>query len=708
MEVWRRKTVPLTVATGISAILALASTGVAWMVPEASLIALIAVGAAAALGLALAVHLGHRLRQLLAESQQAQRLNRASEDLIRGVLLASTDWLWETDADDRFTFITGQPRTTLGLPIAEMIGKPRSLLMFDPEDEQARAYRALIAARQPYREFVYRTRGRTPGMAHYIRISGQPRFSETGEFLGYRGLATDITEIIRLRAETDEVQAQLQKTVQGMPAAFAMYDASDRLVLWNRRYVDYFFKGVEDQLRAGIAYEDLLALRVKAGQMLGIDDDGRWIQTRIDQHRNPSGPQEFQSRDGRWLRIEEFRSPGGVTISFFEDITPLKEAEAALRESEERHRRLAEASPSGIVQIDTDGIILYANPALAQILGYEQPELLVGKPAQLFLADDSRQLMIQRIRDNWPSEPITREYAITRRDGSQRDIFISGVPLADQKRASRTLLCTVFDITDRKQAERQSIEARHEAELASRAKTEFLANMSHELRTPLNAIIGFCQLMRDQIFGPLGNPRYHTYTVDILDSANLLLGIINDLLDIAKIEAGRLRLDYQNLSLEDVAESAMRLVATRAQENGVTLTMALEDPHLELIADARALKQMLLNLLSNAVKFTPMGGSVTLSSSVADGWLSLCVADTGVGIEPDAIDVAMRPFGQIDSVMNRRHQGTGLGLPLTRSLAELHGGSLTLLSTPGHGTQAIIRLPLEPELSEPPMTLLAR
>ncbi len=239
-------------------------------------------------------------------------------------------------------------------------------------------------------------------------------------------------------------------------------------------------------------------------------------------------------------------------------------------------------------------------------------------------------------------------------------------------------------------------EARDVADAASRTKSEFLANMSHELRTPLNAIMGFSEVIQNQMFGLVGVPQYVDYAADIYASGAHLLEIINDILDLSKVEAGKLEVTEERLDLRAVAESVFQLVKGRADEGGVTLMHDIAHDLPRLYADKRKLKQMLLNLLSNAIKFTHQGGAVDLFARVADdGGLALCIRDTGIGIAADQIDLVLAPFGQVDSALAREHQGTGLGLPLVKALVELHGGHLTLESEPEVGTNVSLCFPPE-------------
>jgi len=233
-----------------------------------------------------------------------------------------------------------------------------------------------------------------------------------------------------------------------------------------------------------------------------------------------------------------------------------------------------------------------------------------------------------------------------------------------------------------------------QAEAANRAKSEFLANMSHELRTPLNAIIGFSEVMKDETFGPVGSDRYRTYAEDIHDSGRHLLSLINDILDLSKVESGSDELHEEDIEILEVTETALKMVRQRAAKRGLELELELPDGLPLLRADKRKMMQILANLLTNAIKFTDPGGKVTLRGwCKMDSGFVFQIADTGIGIAPEDILKALAQFGQIDSDLNRKFEGTGLGLPLTKALVELHGGYLDLQSQVGVGTTVTVRFP---------------
>ncbi len=253
-------------------------------------------------------------------------------------------------------------------------------------------------------------------------------------------------------------------------------------------------------------------------------------------------------------------------------------------------------------------------------------------------------------------------------------------------------LFVVQQLRWREAAEAELLAAKERAEMANRAKSEFLANMSHELRTPLNAIIGFAELMKSRTFGPLSE-RYTDYAGDIFNSGTHLLSLINDILNLSKLEAGQLALQEQEVDLAATVADCISLLEAQSRSAQIRLAVALDRNARLVRADERRLRQILINLLSNAVKFTPEGGEIRVSSAQTEAGLAIAVSDTGIGMAPQDIPVAMSPFGQVDSTIRRRQEGTGLGLPLAKHLVELHGGTFTIESQINVGTTVTFMLP---------------
>jgi two-component system, cell cycle sensor histidine kinase PleC len=237
-------------------------------------------------------------------------------------------------------------------------------------------------------------------------------------------------------------------------------------------------------------------------------------------------------------------------------------------------------------------------------------------------------------------------------------------------------------------------EEKTRAEEANQAKSKFLANMSHELRTPLNAIIGFSEIMESAMFGPLGAAKYTEYSRDIRESGQYLLDVINDILDMSKIEAGSVHFNPETVELDQILADSLRVVGGRASEKRLTLKSEIT-PGIKLNADRRALKQIALNLLSNAVKFTADGGAVSVRGRTRRGMVTIAIQDNGIGIPKDALHKLGRPFEQVESQLTKRYQGSGLGLAIAKSLVEMHGGAMRIRSILGRGTTVVVRLPAQ-------------
>ena len=295
-----------------------------------------------------------------------------------------------------------------------------------------------------------------------------------------------------------------------------------------------------------------------------------------------------------------------------------------------------------------------------------------------------------------PGQPLERRLSDGRWEQVTEEVLKGG---------GRILIIT--NISERKRTEGALVAAMEAAVAASQAKSQFLANMSHELRTPLNAIIGFSEIMEKQLFGPLGDPRYAEYSSDVLASGRHLLEIINDILDMSKIDAGKFEIDEAPMNIAKEIASAVVLVRGRAAEGRIETEVKAADRLPELRADARVVRQILINLLSNAIQFTPAGGRVTVSANLLpDRRLRFSVTDTGIGMAAEDIPKALEPFQQLDVGLDRRHEGTGLGLPLCKRLTELHGGELAIKSAHGVGTTVTVTFPAERTLGAGPILAL--
>jgi PAS domain S-box-containing protein len=385
-------------------------------------------------------------------------------------------------------------------------------------------------------------------------------------------------------------------------------------------------------------------------------------------------------------------------------ITEEKRMAGALRSSEKRYRSLFDNAGIGICQVATSGEWLNANITLANILHYDSPQdLLAAQPdlhGKLFVDQRKRQEWFGKLHEGSHTECEIQLYTKNRH---VIWVSLSGRAVEASEGMGPCYECTMYDITERRQAEIGLLKAKEQADFANRSKSEFLANMSHELRTPLNAIIGFSEIIRDQLFGPVTQPQYVEYSRDIYDSGHLLLSLINDILDMSKIEAGKRALAETTLDIERIIQSVTRLVTSRAKESKLRLNVYVPRDLPALYGEEKAIKQIVTNLLTNAIKFTPEGGAVSLTAGTDEyGRIYIKVEDTGIGIATEDIPVALAPFGQIESALSRKHQGTGLGLPLTKALVELHGGVLDLQSKVGEGTTVTVVFPADRVTARPP------
>ncbi|MBF0249787.1 MAG: PAS domain S-box protein [Alphaproteobacteria bacterium] len=385
------------------------------------------------------------------------------------------------------------------------------------------------------------------------------------------------------------------------------------------------------------------------------------------------------------------------------NITAQMKAEARAAQAQDQLRVLSSAmeqSPSAVFITGVSGIIEYVNTRFTELTGYEYHEAVGETPRILKSPDTPREVHADLWRTISQGREWRGEIKDNSKDGSEFWAYATIAPVKDASGAITHFVAIHEDITERKENEERLRDATRRAEVANKAKSELLANMSHELRTPLNAIIGFSDMMVNTVFGPLGHGHYAEYSRDINESGRHLLSLINDILDVSAIEAGKLELRPEPLALDAVARQSMKLVEPRAEKGGVRLFGDMAPDLPTFFGDERRIKQILLNLLSNAVKFTPEDGSVTLALTRApDGGVVMAVTDTGIGMDEDGVAQALTQFGQVDSKLARKYEGTGLGLPLTKSLVELHGGVLEIRSALGRGTTVTVRFPADRSLA---------
>jgi PAS domain S-box-containing protein len=362
---------------------------------------------------------------------------------------------------------------------------------------------------------------------------------------------------------------------------------------------------------------------------------------------------------------------------------------------EASYRAFFDHAVDGIFRTTPDGRYLAVNQALCDIYGYADPETLISG-----LTDISIQLYVQpgrrdEFRALMQAHDVVTNFVSEIRHLSGRRLWISENARAIRDWAGE-LLCyegTVEDVTEKFEQERALRVALRQAEIANRMKATFLAAMSHELKTPLNAVLGFSEMIRDQVLGPVGIDAYRDYAGDIHRSGTKLLTVINDVLDVSRLEGGLLTIEMRPENVLDVAEVALKLArGATLDKRGVEIDVPVGMPSLQV--DPRRIAQALGNLLANALKFTPEGGKVRFSARpLADGGVHLIVEDNGIGMAEETLALAMQPFRQLDASLARRFEGAGLGLSIAKALIELHGGALSIRSVVGAGTTVTIALP---------------
>jgi PAS domain S-box-containing protein len=520
-----------------------------------------------------------------------------------------------------------------------------------------------------------------------------------------------------LEGQVTTAQNQLMEAIESISEGFSLYDAADRLVLANSKYRE-MEATIADLLVPGISFATLARAGAEAGLYIEAGDQVEaWVQRRLAQHHNPQGPVERQLANGRWLQIREYKTLDGGIVAIQSDITERKRAEAALRASEALYKTLFDNAPVAIFTKDREGYYTSANTGLLQYweplnpLGYRDVDLLSPEIAAALRANDLQVMELGQ-------EQALEENFITGRK-ERRTVLSRKVPLRDPDGNITGILGISVDITERKQTEEELQRAKEAAESANRAKTQFLANMSHELRTPLNAIIGYSEILQEEA-EDMELAEFIPDLEKIRAAGKHLLALISDVLDLSKIEAGKMELFLESFDLLEMIQDVGATIRPVVEKNGNHLVIDCPDNLGRMRADLTKTRQILFNLLSNAAKFTE-NGTITLTVAhqsrsedaedslddpLASGFMVFRVTDTGIGIAPEQLETLFSAFTQADATTTRKYGGTGLGLAITQYFCRMMGGEISVESEPGEGSVFTVWLPVQVvELQDRPALL---
>jgi two-component system, cell cycle sensor histidine kinase PleC len=651
--------------------------------------------AMSALLIALAAQLLRHLGQLEETTKALHASERQSQALFN-----SSFQIMGLLSPDGLVVALNQPACALAnLPPEAVIGRPAwDVRGWARTPDIAAQFRHSIETAAAGQFVRYETDIHTTEDVRIMDVSIKPIFDEAGRVVLLVTEARDITERKRFENSLRNSEARLRSYLDAAMEGFFISDDTGR-------YVDINPAGCQT---LGYERDEILAMRV----LDLIARDHPMGPSSVEGFRTVKrrglfrGEMALRHKNGSILRAEvnAVRLDNGLYLGVTRDVTERRLAEEALRASTARLTALVHALPDLVFILDDEGRYreIFANNNDLLIL---PPEQMIGRKAEEVLPDwRGRQLMESLRQTLATGQPQRMEYQLTVQAGL-RWFEARTQMLAEDFGARPSMLMLVRDITDRVEAEDRLAAAKEQAEAANRAKSAFLATMSHELRTPLNAIIGFSDIMLHELFGPLGSPRYRDYAHHVQNSGRHLLDLINDVLDMSKLEAGRFTLDEEWIDIADALESCRALAILPAERGNLRLSVNAPSTLPRLFADERAVRQVLLNVLANAVKFTPSGGQVEVEVAILPnavlseegrpngGDLVITVRDTGIGIAPDALLTIAEPFQQADSSIARRFGGSGLGLSISRNLIELHGGSLTIDSALGRGTTVRILFP---------------
>ena len=541
---------------------------------------------------------------------------------------------------------------------------------------------------------------------------------------GYFAQATRAAEADRIYSET---QSRFETALTRGRCGLWDWDLASGRLFWSRSMFELI----------GIEPRDTLLSFGEVSRLIHPDDgDLMAVVESLFETSETTVDRIFRMRhdDGRWIWLRaraELVDGGSATphlIGIAVDVTEQMRLVERSKTADIRLRDAIETISEAFVLWDSENRLVMCNSKYQQLHGIPDSALASGTAYAEVIAAGRKPLVRSQVATEGMPEEGARTFELQLEDGRWLQInerrtkdggFVSvGTDITQLKRhegrlidGERRLMATIADLRQSRQKLEQQAqqmvelaekyaEEKDRAEEANRTKSEFLANISHELRTPLNAVIGFSEIMQSGMFGPLGSPKYVEYSQDIHQSGTYLLGVINDVLDMSRIEAGRMLLHPEELVLDDIVEESIRVVSTMAAAQKIEVISEAERD-LRMRGDRRALTQIMLNLLSNAVKFTPAGGRIRVRARAVGKAIVFSVADTGIGIPREALNKLGRPFEQVSNQFTKSHRGSGLGLAIANSQASLHGGAMRIRSTEGRGTIVSVRLPIEPTPRQP-------
>lgn len=640
------------------------------------------------------------LQQNRAEQKATTKL-KASEERFRDYANSTADWFWEQDKDLKFTMMGHQLLVADGITAQDHIGFRRDELPVNhfPDSDLLREHMATLNRHEPFKNFIIE---RVVNDQHnMITVSGVPVFNDKGVFTGYRGSSSDVTEVHRQQEETRKTERKLAAVINNIPFCFYMKDLDGRHLLVNKTLEETFGTTQEEML--GKKNEDFMneAAAVVCDMHDRLVIRLKKAQTTDELIQHPDG--SFHNYVSVKFPLLDAKGEAYAFAGISMDVTEKLAQDTIINGQADRFNALLKNSQDLLYSFNlASGTYDYIGPNIETLTGYTPEEYTEGGlefAATMLHPDDKEALEFhinQLLSGKVGKMTPTIEYRIKNKDPEIAWKWVSDnrTIIFNEEGEPVSILGSCRDITQSKEDYALLEQKKIEAEQANRTKLDFLATMSHELRTPLNAVIGFSDMLTANMVGEL-TEKQHGFVGNINEAGNHLLGLIGDILDIAKIESGRAVLDSEPESLDKIVKFVEDIYTLKiSEETNLDFQIIKNFDCDKVDVDAIKIKQILTNIMNNAVKFTQTGG-ITFEIWNDTMGLHFSVADTGIGIAPDELDKVFEPFHRTEQVQLLAIEGTGLGLSLVKQLVELHGGTVKLTSDYYTGTQIQIDLPLE-------------
>ena len=631
----------------------------------------------------------HHIVGLVIAVKASQRTpSQGDEPWIEEAVIASGDWIWRTDVEHRFVYLSDATIANFDLSRTNVIGRQlEDIVELDDSATDWSSYWDAINSGRPFRNFACRLRLPDGGFRH-LELSGRPIKDSEGHFIGYAGSGRDMTTEKSAREEAAQAEERFSEAIESMTDGLALFDARGRLEVANQHLADLLGEDPNLVIQ-GVRFADLMT---RAGSRSNSVNAVRSIQTflnaKLSAKPGSDHRHDVKLGPGKWVRVTRTRRADGGMVVTFSDISDERRHADELALRELRYRELMERMPDAVLLVCDDRIV-FANRAAARLLEAGSPGELVDRALAEFLKAEDTKATLESLGEAAREDSESSEFQVLFRTLGDHDIDVDLTVSANAHHGRRAMQVVARDATQRRQTEAELIAAKQRAEQENKAIAAFYGRISHRLRTPMNNVLGFSEVIRDKLFGPDALDKYADYAADIHNSGERLVNMTDKLIALASISTGEIAANEELVDLPALLLNIVDGNRDLLDKTGSTVELS-GSPSVMVSVDQRLLTAAFKELMSNAIEASKAPCSMTLGAHAVGEDMSIYLIDHGPGMDQETLEQVLAPWQEEETMASA---GSGLGLPLAHALAALNGGELTIESEIGSGTCAAITLP---------------